>query len=157
MVMSLWPFFGAPCIYTNLKIAQGYINPSHFYPRDATPARIPAIWPCVRTCLSQVGVLSKWMDGIICFGMEASFDQYYTVTTCTVFEGNSGIYRNKGTSIWNFFLNSGFKKFRHHGISTVECAINLARERWRRSERDKLDRRLSTELAIPPSSEARPL
>ena len=35
------------------------------------------------------------------FGMGASFDQSYTV-----FSGNSGIYKNKGTSLWNFFLNS---------------------------------------------------
>jgi len=52
--------------------------------------------------------------------------------------------------------NSGLRKFRH-GISIVERAINLARQRWRRSERDKLDRRRSTKLTIPPSSDARPL
>jgi len=157
MVMSLWPFFGAPCIYIQTWKLPKVTQILPIFTRATLRWRGYQLWPCVRTCLSQVGVLSKWMDGIICFGMEASFDQYYTVTTCTVFEGNSGIYRNKSTSIWNFFLNSGFKKFRHHGISTVERAINLARERWRRSERDKLDRRLSTELAIPPSSDARPL
>jgi len=35
------------------------------------------------------------------FGMEASFDQSYTVVYRT-----SDIYKNKGTSLWNFFLNS---------------------------------------------------
>jgi len=37
--------------------------------------------------------------------------------------------------------------------------INLARERWtlRASERDKLDRRRSTKLTVPPSSDSRPL
>ena len=64
--------------------------------------------------------------------------------------------QNKGTSFWNFFLNSELRKFRH-GISIVEHAINVARERWRRSERDKLGRRRSTKLTIPPSSDARPL
>jgi len=33
--------------------------------------------------------------------------------------------QNKGTSLWTFFLKSGLRKF-HHGISIVECAINLA-------------------------------
>jgi len=60
------------------------------------------------------------------FGIEASFGQSYTVTY-----GNSGIYKNKGrpTSLWNFFINYGLRKFRH-GISIVDRAINLARERW---------------------------
>ena len=31
--------------------------------------------------------------------------------------------KNEGTSLWNFFLNSGLRKF-HHGIS-IERAINL--------------------------------
>ena len=35
------------------------------------------------------------------FGMEASFDQSYSVI-----KGNPSIYDNKGTSLWNFFRNS---------------------------------------------------
>jgi len=35
------------------------------------------------------------------FGIEAFFDLSYTVL-----QGNSGIEINKGTSPWNFFLNS---------------------------------------------------
>jgi len=48
-----------------------------------------------------------------------------------MFLGNSGIYKNKGTSpsLWNFILNSGLGKIRY-GIWIVERAINLARERW---------------------------
>ena len=38
------------------------------------------------------------------------------------------IYKNKDTSAWNYFLNSGLRKFRH-GISIVERAGNLAGER----------------------------
>jgi len=40
-----------------------------------------------------------------------------------------GYVQNKGrpTSLWNFFLNSRLRKFRH-GISIVEHVINL--ERW---------------------------
>jgi len=29
-----------------------------------------------------------------------------------VFSRNTGIYKNNGTSVWNFFLNSGLRKFR---------------------------------------------
>jgi len=85
------------------------------------------------------------------FDTEAFFDQSYTV-----FDGNSGVYKNKGTSLWNFFLNSRLRKF-CDGISIVERAINLARERWTgRSERDKLDCRWSTKL-INNTSELRRL
>ena len=78
--------------------------------------------------------------------MEASFDQSYTVLR------KSRYLQNKGTSVWNFFLASGLL----HGISIAEHAINLARHggRW---QRDKLDRRRSTKLTVPPSSDARPL
>jgi len=34
-------------------------------------------------------------------------------------------YLNKGTSIWNFVLNSGLRKFRH-GISIVETCYQLS-------------------------------
>jgi len=78
--------------------------------------------------------------------MKASFDQSYTVIYI-----NSGIYKNKGTSRWNFVQNSGLWKF-CFGISIVEHAINFARLRST-LERDKLDRRLSTDLL----SDARPL
>jgi len=46
--------------------------------------------------------------------MLASFHPSYTVL-----KGNSVISKNKGTSLWNFVLNSGLRKFRH-GISIVE-------------------------------------
>jgi len=42
------------------------------------------------------------------FGMKASFDQSYTV-----FLGNSGIHKSNGTSLWNFFLNSGISIVKH--------------------------------------------
>jgi len=65
------------------------------------------------------------------FGMNA-FDQSYTLV-----KGNSAIYKNKGTSLWNFFPKLRIR----HGISIIERAINLARERWTLRARDKLDRR----------------
>jgi len=51
------------------------------------------------------------------FGMEASFRP-----SCTVLTANSAISKNKGTSLGNFFINSGLGKFRH-GISFFERAI----------------------------------
>ena len=54
------------------------------------------------------------------FGMWASFHPSYTVL-----KGNSVIPQNKGTSLWNFVLNSGLRKFRH-GISIVETCYRLS-------------------------------
>ena len=53
-----------------------------------------------------------WIE--LVFSTETSFDKCYAVL-----QGNSGIYNNEGTSIWNFVLNSSLRKFRH-GISIVE-------------------------------------
>jgi len=70
-----------------------------FQPRDAMRGSAAlAIALCLSVCLSQVGVLSKRID--LNFGMKASFDHSYTV-----FLANTGICKNKGTSIRNFFLN----------------------------------------------------
>ena len=49
--------------------------PLRFYQRDAMLARVLKLWPCVclsvrpqlSVSLSQVGVLSKWMNGLIWF------------------------------------------------------------------------------------------
>ena len=54
------------------------------------------------------------------FGMWASFHPSYTVL-----KGNSVISKNKGTSLWNFVLNSGLRKFRH-GMSIVEMCYQLS-------------------------------
>ena len=42
----------------------------------------------------------------------------------TVLKRNSVISKNKGTSLWNFVLNSGLRKF-HHSISIVETCYQL--------------------------------
>jgi len=54
------------------------------------------------------------------FGMWASFHSSYAVLN-----GNSVVSKNKGTSLWNFDLNSGLRKFRH-GISIVEACYQLS-------------------------------
>ena len=83
------------------------------------------------------------------FGTEASFHPSYTALKV-----NSVIYKNKGTSLWNFVLNSGLLASVYRSSKRV---IDLARRRWRRAERDKLGRRRSTKMTILPSSDARPL
>jgi len=95
---------------------------------------------CLSVCLSQVGVRSKGMGGSA-FWHGTAFDQSYTVLR------KFRLFTKIRVLLLDFFLNSALIKCRH-GTSFVECAINLARERWRRSEREKLYRRLSTELII---------
>ena len=43
----------------------------------------------------------------------------------TVLKGNLGISKYKGTSLWNFFLDSGLRKF-HNGISIVETCYQVS-------------------------------
>jgi len=87
-------------------------------------ARVLAVTVCPRlsvaVCLSQVGVLSKWTDGLICLLtqrlLSTSPTLYFKETVST-----------KITVLpLELFLNSGLRKFRH-GTSIVERAINLAR------------------------------
>ena len=56
------------------------------------------------------------------FGMLAFFHP-----SCTVLKGNLVMSKNKGTSLWNYVLNSGFRKCRH-GIdrSIVETCYQLS-------------------------------
>jgi len=81
------------------------------YPRDPM-LRVLAIAPCL--CLSLVGGCSvETADQIgLVFSMGASFDLSYTLLR------KFSIFKNKGTSLWNFAPNSGLRKFRH-SISIV--------------------------------------
>jgi len=68
---------------------------------------------CLYVCLclsvtSQCSVKRNERSNLV-LGTAAFFDQSYTV-----FQGKSGIYKNKGTFLWNFALNSGLRKFRMH-------------------------------------------
>ena len=62
--------------------------------------------------------------------------------SCPVLKVNTGISINKGTSLWNFVPNSGLWKFRH-GIDRLNV-LSTKLDKGGRSERDKLDRRRST-------------
>ena len=78
-------FFSEQIAYVFLSSSIAFeIRAVRFCSRGAMLARLlaMALCPCLclSVCLSQVGVLSKGLDGLICFlGMvEASFDQSYT-------------------------------------------------------------------------------
>jgi len=132
---------------------------------------------CLSVCLSQVGVLSKRMNGLVWFltwGLLSTsltlcfkeirvstkinscrsifwalaqevakcwqiFDILRSIDSAekTFVTVNDITSPPHYTFIWNFFVNSGLRKFRH-GISIVE------RSSLSRSERDKLDRRSTT-------------
>jgi len=73
---------------------------------------------CVR--LPQVGVLSKRMNESSWFRHVSFFPP---VLHCV--KRKFGYLQNKGTSLRNFVLNSGHRKFRH-GISIVETCYQLS-------------------------------
>ena len=78
---------------------------------------------CPYVCHKSVFYRNGWTNRAG-FGMWASFHPSYTAL-----KGNSVISQNKGTSLWNFVLNSGLRKFRHgirHGISIVETCYQLS-------------------------------
>jgi len=93
-----------------------------FYPRVALPARVLAMALCLSVCLSQVVVLSKrtGASGWIFFGKGASIVLFYAAL-----RENSGLSESKGTSLWNFVLHSGIRKF-HHNTPIVETCYQLS-------------------------------
>jgi len=70
------------------------VHPIHraFLPRDAMLARYMP-WPCVCVCLSQVGVLLKWLNESSCFWqvMMGAFFHLQYPTLC--FNRNSGTFK----------------------------------------------------------------
>ena len=103
-------FWTSEHVWAYSNAAALFILEFAFLPRDAM------------LCLSVTSRCSIETDERIelAFGVWASFHQ-----SCTVLKGNSIISKNKSTSVWNFVLNSGLKKFRH-GISIVETCYQLS-------------------------------
>jgi len=100
-------------------------------------------------CVCHKSVFYRTDERIELVGMGPCFHIAYTVL-----KGNCAICKNKGTSLWNFVPNSRLWKF-CHGISIMEACfwLNLL-HKGGHSERDKLDRRQSTTLTIPQSSDS---
>ena len=105
---------------------------------------------CLSVCHKSVFYRNGWTNRAACF-WHVNF--LPPVLHCV--KRKFGIFRNKGTSLWNFVLKSGLK-FRHD-ISIVETCINLAREVVAQSMINWVVVRRSTKSIIPPSSDARPL
>ena len=117
----------------------------HFYRamlciRGTSPGPVSV---CLFVCPLQVGVLSKRMNESSWF-CRVSF--LPPVLHCV--KRKFGYLQNKGTSLWNFFLNSRLGKFRH-GISIVVTCYQLSSR--------KVDAQSVINWAILPSSDARPL
>jgi len=110
---------------------------------------VRVLTPCPSVYLSQVGVLWKRLD-------ESSSIIAFFRLSYTVLKGKWGIFKNKGTSLWNFVPNFGLREF-CFGISIVETCCRFSSTKGGRSEGDKLDSRRSTKLTVSPSSDARPL
>ena len=114
-------------------------------------ARVLAMTLClsVCVCLSQVNVLSKGMNDLICFlarGLLSTsptlcFQEIQVSTKVRI-----GLVPSGTPDLENFATA--------YGSSNV---LSISLEKDGRSERDKLDRRRSTKLIIPSSSDARPL
>ena len=111
-----------------------------------------AVLSCLSVCLSVSVTSRSFIETTgrieLFFCTEAFFDLSYRVL-----KRNSDIYKNNGTSLWDFVPNSGLRKF-CHGISIVEACYRLISRKDGRPERHRRDRRLSTELTIPSSSDA---
>jgi len=79
------------------------------------------------------------------FYMAASFHLSYSVLY-----GDSTIYKNKGSCLWKFVLNSGIRKFHHarHIAVTICCQLSSTKVD---AQHDKLDCLQSSKLTIPVS------
>ena len=103
---------------------------------------------CVCVCHRSVFYRNGWTNRAVFFCMRASFH-----LCCKEIQVPSVIkVLPSGTLLQTLDLGKIATAYR-----SSKRVINLARERWRCSQRDKLDRRRSTKLTIPPSSDVRPL
>jgi len=112
--------------------AGGAQAPKSWLGPEILPA--PKLWLAVVLCLSvclclfishkSVFCWSGWTDRAG-FWHGASLDQSHAHLFLRKFRYS----QNKGTSLWNFFLNSKLTKV-YHRISIVERAVNLAWEMW---------------------------
>ena len=102
----------AECQFTEAFLpARRYASADTSYGRVSISVLSVCLSVCV--CHKSEFYRNRWTNRAG-FGTGAYFHLAYTV-----FKGNSGIFKNKGTSLWNFVPNSGLIKFRH-GISIVK-------------------------------------
>jgi len=77
-----------------------------------------SVCPSVRPSQADV-VSAEWIELVI--GTQPTLGLSYTVL-----EGDSGIFKNNGTSIWNFVPNSGLRKISQLHVDRRRCCqVNL--------------------------------
>jgi len=81
--------------------------------------RRPIGWAASRCSIET----AEWIK--LVFGKGSSIDLLYTAL-----KENSGIYKNTGTSLWNFVPNSAALGNSASAHWSSKCVIDLARERW---------------------------
>ena len=84
------------------------------------------LWPCHCACLSQVRVLSKWLNGSSWF-LEQRLSAAYPTWCCMGIRA-SPFSKHKDTCLWNFVPNfelSRFICYFCHGTSIITSVVNL--------------------------------
>jgi len=105
-------------VETNVVAGRSVVDPAFFYPRDAMLARVLAMALYLSVCLSVCLCLTVCQKSA--FYQKGWTDQsgfwhggfLRSVLRC----GNSGMYKNSGTSLCSVFLISRLRKFLH-GLS----------------------------------------
>ena len=104
----------------------------------------------VCVCLSQVGVLSKWMDGSSWF-LACRLSAHHTLCSKEIQVSTKIRALPSGT----LSHTPDLKKI--DSVCRSPNMLSTQLEKGGHPERDKLDRHLSNRLIIPPSSDSRPL
>ena len=89
---------GCMCSLDPVLCCMGSMLTRFFCPRDAMLARVLAIAPCLSSQIESVETDERIE---LVLGVESSFHLSYTVL-----EGNSGISRSNGTSLWESKLRT---------------------------------------------------
>ena len=146
------PLLICTCVsqFHNVRFISGWFLPARRYASAGTSYGPVSVCLSVRVCLSQVGVLSKRMNDPSWVFLHGGFFgpilHYVEIQISTTMSILSSVGRCPKLRTLKNFTTS---------YRSSKRVINLARERWRPS--DKLGRRRSTKLTLPPSSDARPL
>ena len=113
--------------------------------------QVLAVALCLYLSVSVTSLCSIEMEGRIELVLACMLLSTYPTLCCKEIQV---IYKNEGTSFWNFVSNSGLRKFCFGIYRSSKRVIDLAQKSGC-SERDKLDRCRSTKLTILRSSYTR--
>ena len=97
----------------------------HIFTVRCYASAVLAMGLCLSVCHKSVFCRNGWTNRGGFWHVSFLPPSFQLPSFYTVLKGNSVIFKNKGTSLWNFFLNSGVRKF-CHGISIVETCYQLS-------------------------------